>query len=175
LADGIAVKTPGKMTFDMVQRYVDEIVTVDENEIASAILFLLEKVKTVSEGAGAVSVAAIMNKLSNCNGKKIVAIVSGGNIDVNILSRIIDRGLVKSGRKVFFDTLIPDKPGRLWRLLQLISDTGANILAVNHERDKRDVLLGYASVEIELETADEEQIHIIEELLKTNNYSAKIC
>lgn len=174
IADGIAVKTPGEMTFEIIRRYVDEIVTVDEDEIASAILFLLEKVKTVSEGAGAVSVAAILNRLSQYNDKKIVAVVSGGNIDVNILSRIIDKGLVKSGRKIFCDTVIPDKPGTLWRLLQLISNTGANILAVTHKRDKPDVLIGYASVEIELETADEEQVNAIKKLLEQNDYCAKI-
>lgn len=174
IADGIAVQTPGNITFDMVRQYVDEIVTVDEDEIASTILFLLEKVKTVSEGAGAVSVAAVLHKLSHYNDKKIVAIISGGNIDVNILSRIIDKGLVKSGRKVFCDTIIPDKPGHLWRLLQLISSTGVNILTINHKRDNRDVLVGFARVEIEIETADEEQIYTVKDLLEKNNYCAHV-
>lgn len=175
IADGIAVKTPGQLTFDMVQQYVDEIVTVDEDEISSAILFLLEKVKTVSEGAGAASVAAVFNKLSHYQNKKIAAVVSGGNIDVNILSRIVDQGLVKSGRKVYLDTIIPDKPGHLWKLLQLISGTGVNILTINHKRDKRDVLIGFAQVEVEIETADEEHIYTVKKLLEKNNYCTQLC
>jgi len=113
LADGIAVKTPGELTFKIVKQYVDDIVTVDEDEIASAILMLLERAKVVSEGAGAVSIAAILNRLDNLKNKKIVSIISGGNIDVNMISRIIDKGLVKSGRKIFVNVLIPDRPGTL--------------------------------------------------------------
>lgn len=174
IADGIAVKTPGDITFDIVQHYVDDIVTVDEEEIAGAILLLLERIKTVAEGAGATPVAAILNRLSGCKNQKIAAVISGGNIDVNIMTRIINKGLVKSGRKVFFDTVISDKPGTLWKLLQLIANAGANVLAVTHSRENRDVTLGYARVELELETADEEQVYTLKSLMEQNQYQVHI-
>ena len=153
---------------------MDDIVTVDEEEIASAILLLLEKVKTVAEGAGAASVAAVLNKLSAYKNKKIVALISGGNIDVNTMTRIINKGLVKSGRKVFFETIVSDKPGVLSQLLQLIANAGANVLAVTHSRGNRAVALGYCTVELELETADEEQILMIKRLMEERQYSVNI-
>lgn len=174
IADGIAVKTPGNLTFDIVQKYVDDIVVVDEEEIASAILLLLERVKTVAEGAGAASVAAVINRFSAYRDKKIAAVISGGNIDVNTMTRIINKGLVKSGRKVFFDTVISDKPGMLWKLLQLIANAGANVLAITHSRENRDVSLGCARVQLELETADEEQIYKIKKLMEESQYSVNI-
>ncbi|KLU64161.1 L-threonine dehydratase catabolic TdcB [Desulfosporosinus acididurans] len=174
IADGIAVKTPGDLSFDICQRYVDDIVTVDEEEIASTILLLLEKVKTVAEGAGAASVAAVLNRISDYKNRKIAAVISGGNIDVNTMTRIINKGLVKSGRKVFFDTVISDKPGVLWQLLQLVADAGANVLAVTHSRENRDVALGCARVELELETADEEQIQTIKQLMEQRQYKVNI-
>lgn len=174
IADGIAVKTAGDLNFDIVQRYVDDVVTVDEEEIASAILLLLERAKTVAEGAGAASVAAILSRLSGYRDCKIAAVISGGNIDVNTMTRIINKGLVKSGRKVFFDTIISDKPGVLWQLLQLIGNTGANVLAVTHSRENRDVALGCARVELELETADDEQIYTIKRLMEQRQYNVNI-
>ncbi len=174
IADGIAVKTPGELTFDIVRRYVDEIVTVDEEEIASAILLLIERIKTISEGAGAVPVAAILNRLQHYKNRKIAAVISGGNIDVNMMSRIINKGLAKSGRKVIFNIQIPDKPGSLWRLLQLTAETGANVLTVTHHRETRGVPLGYATVELELETADQEQIDIIKQLMEQHQYCVNI-
>lgn len=174
IADGITVKTPGNLSFDICQRSVDDIVTVDEEEIASAILLLLEKVKTVAEGAGAASVAAVLNRFSGYKNCKIAAVISGGNIDVNTMTRIINKGLVKSGRKVFFDTIISDRPGVLCQLLQLIANAGANVLAVTHSRENRDVALGYARVELELETADEEQIFTIKRLMEQRQYSVNI-
>lgn len=174
IADGIAVKTPGNLTFEIVKQYVDEIVTVDEEEIASAILLLLERVKTVAEGAGAASVAAVLNRFPEYKNRKIAAVISGGNIDVNTMTRIINKGLVKSGRKVFFDTVISDKPGMLWKLLQLIANAGANVLAITHSRENRDVSLGCARVHLELETADEEQIDKIKQLMEANQYSVNI-
>ena len=174
IADGIAVKTPGSLNFDIVQRYVDDIVTVDEEEIASAILLLLERVKTVAEGAGAASVAAVLNRFPSYKNRKIAAVISGGNIDVNTMTRIINKGLVKSGRKVFFETIISDKPGVLCQLLQLTANTGANVLAITHNRENRDVALGYARVELELETANDEQIYEIKELMEQRNYIVKI-
>lgn len=174
IADGIAVKTPGDLNFDIVRHYVDDIVTVDEEEIASAILLLLERVKTVAEGAGAASIAAVLNRLSGYKNRKIAAVISGGNIDVNTMTRIINKGLVKSGRKVFFDTVILDKPGVLWQLLQLIADAGANVLAITHSRENRDVALGCARVELELETANDEQIYAIKTLMEQHQYIVNI-
>ena len=174
IADGITVKTPGDLTFGIVQHYVDDIVTVDEEEIASAILLLLEKVKTVAEGAGAASIAAVLSRLTGYKNRKIAAIISGGNIDVNMMTRIINKGLVKSGRKVFFDTIISDKPGVLWQLLQLIANAGANVLAITHNRENRDVALGCARVELELETADDEQIYTIKKLMEQRHYVVNI-
>ncbi|GAQ25257.1 MULTISPECIES: threonine ammonia-lyase [Tepidanaerobacter] len=171
IADGIAVKTPGKITFEIVKRYVDNIVTVDEDEIANAILLLMERAKVIAEGAGAASVAALLNRMGQLKDKKIVALLSGGNIDVNMLSRIIDSGLVKSGRKVFINTLIPDRPGTLGILLNRLADTGANVLSVTHNRSSRDIPIGYAKVELELETTSEEHIEEIKELLSLDNYS----
>lgn len=174
IADGIAVKTPGELTFKIVKKFVDDIVTVDEDEIANAILLLLERAKVVSEGAGAASVAAILNRLDIVRNKKIVALISGGNIDVNMLSRIIDKGLVKSGRKIFVNTLIPDRPGTLSQLLNLIAETGANVLSITHDRATADIPLGYAKVKLELETADVQHVVKIKELLVQNNYSFSI-
>lgn len=171
IADGIAVKTPGELTFSIIRKYVDNIITVDEDEIANAILLLLERAKVIAEGAGAVPVAAILNRMEDFRAKKIVALVSGGNIDVNILSRIIDKGLVKGGRKIFLDTLIPDRPGTLWRLLNLVAETGANVLSVTHNRSTRDVAIGYAKVELELETVNEEHIEKIKNVLTENGYN----
>ncbi|WP_213975783.1 threonine ammonia-lyase [Tepidanaerobacter acetatoxydans] len=171
IADGIAVKTPGGLTFNIIKHYVDDIITVDEDEIANAILLLMERAKVISEGSGAVSVAAILNRLEYIENKKVVALISGGNIDVNMLSRIIDKGLAKSGRRILIDTLIPDKPGTLGILLNRVAETGANVLSVTHNRSTRDIPIGYAKVELELETADEEHAEKIKKLLLLNNYN----
>lgn len=174
IADGIAVKTPGDITFDLVSRYVDDVVTVDEDEIAGAILFLLERAKAVAEGAGAAAVAAVLHRLAKDTHQKIVAIISGGNIDVNILARTIDKGLVKTGRKIFLDTIIPDQPGTLWRLLQYIAAAGANVLAVTHSREQLDVPLGSARVSLELETADAAQVQALQDSLWQQGYRVHI-
>ncbi|TGE33753.1 threonine ammonia-lyase [Desulfosporosinus sp. Sb-LF] len=174
IADGIAVKTPGAIPFELVKKYVDEIVTVDEDEIASAMLLFLESAKVVAEGAGAAPVAAIINCLSHYKNRKMVAILSGGNVDVNILARTIDKGLVKNGRKCFLTTVISDRPGALAQLLQLIASMGANVLAVTHRRETLDIPVSYAKVELELETTDAEQVQTIKQLLEKNYYHVKI-
>jgi threonine dehydratase len=174
IADGIAVKTPGELTFNIIKEYVDDIVTVGEDEIANAILLLLERAKVVSEGAGAASLAAVLNRLDNIKDKKIVALISGGNIDVNMLSRIIDKGLVKSGRKIIVHTLMQDRPGTLGKLLNLMAETGANVLSVLHNRSTADLPIGYTNVELELETADEEHVEKIKNLLSKENYNYKL-
>ena len=133
-ADGTAVKMPGELTFDICQKYVDEIVTVSDDEIATAILALMEKQKLVAEGAGALSVAAAMFDKLPINNKKVVCIVSGGNIDVNILSRVINRGLLKAGRLSDLTIEMLDKPGQLKEVSQIIADLGANVIRVRHNQ-----------------------------------------
>ena len=175
LADGIAVKTPGDLTYDICSRYLDDIVIVDETEIAGAILWLLERCKAVSEGAGAVPVAALMNgKISGLHGKKVAALISGGNIDVNNMTRIINSGLLRSWRKVFFSTIIPDQPGELVKLLSLIAETNANVLSVTHERSQHGVGIGYTAVSFELETANEKHVEHLMELLRDQHYQVTI-
>ena len=170
IADGIAVKKPGDITFEMCQKYVDEIVTVTEEEIATAILTLMEKQKTVAEGAGATALAAAMFDKAGLKGKKSVCIVSGGNIDVNTLSRVITQGLNKTGRIANIETKVIDKPGQLISLLQLISKTGANIISINHEREDLRSEVNSCVVTMVLETRNPERVNEIMELLKSNGY-----
>ncbi|GAB6158980.1 threonine ammonia-lyase [Desulfotomaculum varum] len=167
IADGIAVKTPGQLTYDIVKEFVDDFVVVDEGEIANAILVLLERCKLIAEGAGATPVAALLNGKVNLPGQKVVAVISGGNIDVNMLSRIVDKGLAKAGRKTELTTIIPDKPGQLQRLLKTVSDLSANVVEVHHNRIRSEVELGEARVDLVLETQDMDHLHnIISELVR---------
>ena len=170
IADGIAVKKPGDLTFEMCQKYVDEIVTVSEEEIATAILTLMEKQKTVAEGAGATALAAAMFDKANLKGKKSVCIVSGGNIDDNTLSRVITQGLNKTGRIANIETKVVDKPGQLISLLQLISHTGANIISISHEREDLRSEVNSCVVTMVLETRNTEHVNQIKELLVSNGY-----
>ncbi|MGI6204273.1 MAG: threonine ammonia-lyase [Anaerovoracaceae bacterium] len=171
LADGIMVKTPGENTFEIVREYVDDIITVDESEIAQAILLLIEEVKTVPEGAGACPTAALINgKVAGGSARNIVSLISGGNIDINTMTRVIDNGLVKDQRKVFFDTVLPDRPGSLVEMLSIVSATGANILNVNHERSRRYIEVGYIIVSLELETRDAKHVDMLRQKLRENNY-----
>ena len=170
IADGIAVKKPGDITFEMCQKYVDEIVTVSEEEIATAILTLMEKQKTVAEGAGATALAAAMFDKANLKGKKPACVASGGNIHVSILSRVITQGLNKTGRIANIETKVVDKPGQLISLLQLISKTGANIISINHEREDLRSEVNSCVVTMVLETRNTEHVNEIKTLLKENGY-----
>lgn len=161
IADGIAVKEPGINTFDMCNRYVDEVVTVTEDEIAAAILTLIEQQKLVAEGAGAVSVAAAMFDKIPVNGKKVVCIVSGGNIDVNILNRVINRGLTKSGRNCSLTIMLYDKPGQLSGVCNIIAQLGGNIISVNHERTNASTHITGCTIRVSLETRNQEHISTI--------------
>ena len=169
IADGIAVKTPGDLTFDICNKYVDEIVTVDDDEIASAILTLLEKCKIVAEGAGATPVAAVMFDKISATGK-IACVVSGGNIDVTTLQRILDKGLMKSGRLAKVRTVIEDRPGRLHRLLAVVSSTGANVVSIQHDRANVDVNIGMSMLELTLETNDSEHLARVLSQMEENGY-----
>ena len=164
-ADGIAVKHPGDTTFSMVEKYVDDIVTVTEDEIATAILTMIEKQKLISEGAGAVSVAAAMFGKLPIAGKKVVCLVSGGNIDVNILSRVITRGLVTSGRNANLVIALEDKPGQLVGVSQIISECGANVVSVRHERSDPNMAISSCFLHVGMETRDFAQIEQIKQTL----------
>jgi threonine dehydratase len=152
IADGIAVRCAGVNTLPVVRKYVDDIVTVDEEEIANAILLLLEKEKTLTEGAGAVATAAILNKKVSCPGKKLGVLVSAGNIDVTLLSRIIERGLVKDGRLLRIRIHLSDHPGSLQRLATVIADKKANIIQTLYDRAYYGVDIGDAVIDITIET-----------------------
>jgi len=170
IADGIWVRRPGDLTFALCQQYVDEIVTVDESEIAAAILALLEWQKTVAEGAGATSVAACLFGKVDISEKKTVCVVSGGNVDVTTLSRIITKGLVRTGRIAEITAKVPDKPGNLIRLLQGVSDTGANVISVNHAREAKKSDVGACIVTMVLETRDLEHVRAIEQALTDRGF-----
>ena len=171
IADGIHVLTPGELTFELCQKYVDEIVTVSEDEIAAAILALMEGQKTVAEGAGATPVAACMFGKVDTSSKKTVCVVSGGNVDVTTLSRIITKGLTKSGRISEISTKVVDKPGSLIQVLQVVSDCGANILSVNHEREDKDSDVGACIVSMVLETRNQEHVDQIKAAMASKGYS----
>ena len=170
IADGIAVKRPGDLTFDLCQKYVDEIVTVKDDEIATAILALMEDQKTVAEGAGATTVAAVMFGKVNAVDRKTVCVVSGGNVDVTTLSRVITKGLSKSGRIVEFSTTVSDKPGSLVQLLQIVSRTGANVISINHAREDRKSSVNACLVSMVLETRNMQHVDDIEQALISNGY-----
>ena len=164
-ADGIAVKHPGDTTFEIVGKYVDQVVTVSEDETAAAILALIEKQKLIAEGAGAVSVAAAMFGKLPIEGKKVVCIVSGGNIDVNILSRVITRGLVTAGRNAMLQIALEDKPGQLLGVSQIVSECGANVVSVHHERSDANMAVTSCFLKVGMETRDFEQIEEIRQKL----------
>lgn len=169
IADGIHVLTPGDLTFRIVKDYVDEIVTVSEDEIAAAIVALLEGPKTVAEGAGATSVAAYLFQRVDTS-KNTVALVSGGNVDITTLSRIITKGLQKTGRMVRFTTKLVDKAGNLAQLLACVADSGANVLDIEHEREDAKTEVNSCVVTMTLETRDEEQIRKIRNHLTQRGY-----
>ncbi len=160
-ADGISVKCPGDVTFDMVSKYVDEVVTVSDDETAAAILTLMEKQKVVSEGAGAVSVAAVLFDKIPVKGKKVVCVVSGGNIDVNILSRVINRGLIKTGRKADLTIELLDKPGQLEEVSHIVASMGANVTKVDHNTISMGTDINGCYLTIQMETRNFEHIEEI--------------
>ena len=170
IADGIAIKRPGKLNWEMIRQYVDEVVLVDEEEIAQSILYLLERAKLMVEGAGAVGLAALLNqKAQNVEGP-VCVILSGGNIDVNVLSRIIERGLVKAGRYVRLATFVPDRPGGLQRLLATVAQAGANVINVTHQRWLNKVTIGEVEIDLALETRDAKHVEQMLEVLRQDGY-----
>ena len=171
IADGIAVKEPGSNTFELCRKYVDDIVTVTDDEISTAILTLIEKHKLIAEGAGAVPVAAVMFNKVPVKGKKVVCLVSGGNIDVTILSRVIKRGLIKSGRTCQLNIALIDKPGQLKGVSQIIADLGGNVISVHHERANEGEDVNGCYLRVELETRNYEHIAQIRKALTDAGYS----
>ena len=170
IADGIAVKEPGEHTFEYCKKYVDEIVTVNDDEISTAILALIEQHKLIAEGAGAVAVAAAMFKKVPIKGKKAICLVSGGNIDVTILSRVIGRGLQKSGRSYTMTIELVDKPGQLQHVSEIIARTGANVVSVHHERVSHTADINGCYLRLEMETRNQEHIDQIQYTLTAAGY-----
>ena len=169
-ADGTAVKRPGELTFDICSKYVDEVVTVTDDEIASAILTLMERQKLVAEGAGALSVAAAMFNKLPIEGKKTVCVISGGNIDVNILSRVINRGLLKSGRLSHLTIELLDKPGQLKDVSSIIAEYGANVIRVRHNQGGENTDINDCFLKISMETKNAEHFEEIKQALIRKGY-----
>ncbi len=165
IADGIAVKKPGDLTYEICSKYVDEIVTVSDDEISAAILALMEQHKLVTEGAGAVAVAAAMYGKIDLSGKKAVCLLSGGNIDVTILSRVIERGLLMSGRTCQLMIELMDKPGQLKNVSRIIADLGGNVISVHHERANPGSDVNGCYLRVVLETRNFEHIEVIKSAL----------
>jgi threonine dehydratase len=175
IADGIAVRRAGERTFPLVQKYADDIVTVEEEEIANAILLLLEREKILAEGAGAAAVAALVNRripgIAGKTGMKVIAVVSGGNIDVTLLARIIERGLVKDGRLVRLRVHLPDYPGALHRLTGILAQHRANIVETSYDRAYHNVNLGDTAIDVTMETRGPDHIAELISALGANGYA----
>jgi threonine dehydratase len=171
IADGIAVRRAGEKTLPLIQKYVDDIVTVDEEEIANAILLLLEREKTLAEGAGAAAIAALINRKTPLSGKKIAVLVCGGNIDVSLLSRIMERGLVKDGRLVRLRVHLPDYPGALHRLTGILAQHRANIVETSYDRAYYGVNLGDTAIDITMETRGPDHIAELLSALSASGYT----
>ena len=160
----------GALPFAAVERFVDDVVTVDDEEIAESILTLLEKEKTVAEGAGAAPLAALLHRELGLAGKTVVVVVGGGNIDVNVLSRIIDRGLLKSGRIMRTRVMLPDRPGSLAQLLAIVAEREANILAIDHDRSAARLELGQTYVDLQAETRGFDHVAEIVDALRARGF-----
>ena len=173
IADGCAVGMPGKLTFSLIQKYVDDMLLVKEEDIAAAMLLVLERGKLVMEGAGAMPVAAALQHLIPTPGKTAL-VISGGNIDVNTVSRIIETGLMRTGRRVKLETRMADRPGELVKFIKHLEKMQANILSITHERVDRSLLLGETLVSVELETKNAAHVNEIEEELRQAGYTIEV-
>ena len=171
IADGIAVRRTGVRTLELVKKYVDDVVTVDDEEIANAILLLLEHEKTLAEGAGAAAIAALLNRKLHLTGKRVAVVIGGGNIDVTLLSRIIERGLVKDGRLVRLRIHLPDFPGALHNLTGILAQHRANIVETSYDRAYHGVNLGDTAIEITMETRGPAHIAELLSALSAGGYA----
>lgn len=169
-ADGIAVKCPGDLTYEFCRKYVDKIVTVTDDETAMAILALIERHKLIAEGAGAVSVAAAMFNKIDIKGKKTVCLLSGGNIDVTILSRVISRGLQKAGRLGELVLKTADRPGQIKEVTAIIADLGANVVSIHHDRSREDISVDACTLSIRMETKDSGHLAEIRQAITKAGY-----
>ena len=170
IADGIAVKRPGELTYELIKQYVDDVVTVTDDEVATAILALIEQQKLIAEGAGAVSVAAAMFHKVPIEGKKVICLLSGGNIDVTILSRVISRGLLKTGRSADITVALTDKPGQLSAVSKIVSDLGGNVVGVYHDHTELDADITGCYLRLIMETRDQAHVDEIANAIEAAGY-----
>jgi threonine dehydratase len=174
IADGLATGRVGRLAFEIVRNRLDRVVTVDDFEIGEAVLLMLERMKLLAEGAGAAALAGALKLGAAIAGRRVVIVVSGGNIDVNLLDRIIAHGLAKAGRLMRLVVEMRDRPGELGRLLAVIAEQGANVHAIQHDRTRRDVRIGGARVTLELETRGHDHIERIREALAANGHQVLV-
>lgn len=174
MADGIAVRKPGIQNFELIQKYVDEVVCVDEMEISRTMLMLLERNKLLVEGSGASGLAALLYQKISLKDKKVAVILSGGNVDVNFISRIIEHGMVEAGRFIHFSTILKDKPGHLQEVLRIISELDGNILSISLEHIGEKIMPGYAKLVLSLETKDRKHVDEILAAIKARGYEIAI-
>jgi threonine dehydratase len=171
IADGLATGKIGRLPFDLIRGRVRRVVTVDDFEIGEAVLLMLERMKLLAEGAGAAALAGALKIKSELRGRRVVIVVSGGNIDINLLDRIIGHGLAKAGRLMRFSVSLHDRPGELQKLLALIGETGANVRTIEHDRTRRDIPIGSARVRLELETRAAEHVEEVQRRLSHHGYA----
>ena len=174
IADGLATGRIGRLPFELIRDRVSRVVTVDDFEIGEAVLLMLERMKLLAEGAGATALAGALKIKADLRGKRVVVLVSGGNIDINLLDRIIGHGLAKAGRLVRLSIKLHDRPGELQKLLVLISETGANVRTIEHDRTRRDIPIASARVQLELETRSADHIDAIRQRLEQSGYAIAI-
>lgn len=171
IADGIAVKTPGAKTMGYINQYVDQMVTVSDAEIAGAILLLLERTKQVVEPSGAAPLAAVLNHKVDVRGKKVCCVLSGGNIDVSFIHKVVEKGLVTRGRHLKFSTIMPDAPGSLERFAHLVAEQNANVIQFNHDRVRADLDIGDAIIHVVCEVGGKEHGNRLLDVLRKNGYT----
>ncbi len=174
IADGIAVKTPGKLTMDLIEQYVDDVVTVSDAEIAAAIVLLLERTKQVVEPSGAASIAAALHHKAEIRGKRVVCVLSGGNIDVSFIHRIVEKGLIDRGRQIQLRTITKDAPGNLARVCEILSQSGANIITVQHDRLKADLHLQDVAIDVAIEVSGFDHGKRVVDALESAGYQVVI-
>lgn len=174
IADGIAVKTPGSLTFDLIQKYVDEIVTVTDTEIAHTAYLLLQRAKILAEPAGVTAMAAALYRKSNLSGMNVVPVVSGGNINMQLLEQIVEKGMVEEGLRACIQVLVPDQPGELKKILALFDKLKVNIYDINHERSSAQVSVGSTMLIIKMNLQNQDQLQLIVDELKSNNLDCSI-
>lgn len=174
IADGIAVKTPGSLTFDLIQKYVDEIVTVTDTEIAHTAYLLLQRAKILAEPAGVTAMAAALYRKSNLSGMNVVPVISGGNINMQLLEQIVEKGMVEEGLRACIQVLVPDQPGELKKILALFDKLKVNIYDINHERSSAQVSVGSTMLTIKMNLQNQDQLQLIVDELKNNNLDCSI-